>query len=253
MQIQIEHKSIIGSREDQQDAYHVSSSQNTAFAVVCDGMGGTMGGSAASKIVVHKLKELIKTKDPTEQFPVFFFRAIDILDESVIKLNKISGANGSGTTVVAAAIEKGCLYWLSVGDSRLYIIRGNEIVQATRDHNIALALDQWTSDELEKSGMLPENHRSDALTSFIGMGGVRIYDISDKPFHLSPGDIILLTTDGLTKILDNDEIMSLLLANQYPKRLETLFERAGEKLRGAQDNTTCVLIHIEEGGGIRYD
>ena len=248
MQIQIEHKSIIGTRADQQDAYYVSSSEDKAFAVVCDGMGGTAGGEVASKTAVNKLRELIDNKDPIEPFPLFFLRAIDILDECVVTINKQFGSEGSGTTIAAATIEKGCLYWLAVGDSRIYIVRGDEIVQATRDHNYALRLDHWTAEEQKTEQALPGNHRSDALISYIGIGGIRIFDINEKPFSLFPGDLVLLTTDGLTNTLTNNEIMSQLTANQYPKRLDMLFETVSKKQPGVQDNTTCVLLHIANGG-----
>lgn len=248
MRIEIEHKSVIGSREDQQDAYYASSSGDSAFAVVCDGMGGSVGGAAASQIVVNKFIELMAAKNSVEPYPTFFLRAIDILDESVVSLQKQSGAANCGTTIVAVGIEKGDLYWLSVGDSRLYIIRGNEIVQVTRDHNFALSLGEWTEEELQTADVKTEGHRTDALISFIGMSGVQIFDINDKAFSLQSGDKILLTTDGLTNILENQEMLQILRQTQLPESLNILFEKATQKSDGVQDNTTCVLIKISEGG-----
>ena len=244
MLIQVEHKSIIGTRDEQQDAYYVTTARDTAFAVVCDGMGGTSGGAAASKTAVDKLRELFDTKDPREPYPDFFLRAVDILDESVVELRKQPGAEGSGTTLVAVVIDKGYLYWLSVGDSRLYFIRGSEIVQVTRDHNYALCLAQWAKDDMQSERQIPGNCRDDALISFIGIGGVKLFDINEKPFTLLPDDKILLTTDGLTKALENGEIMALLEESRFPKRLDALFEKVAEKTKRAQDNTTCVLMFI---------
>ena len=244
MQIQIAEKSIIGSREEQQDAYCAYSSGNNAFAVVCDGMGGTAGGAAASYAAVNKLMELIGKKDPAETFPAFFLRAIDILDENVIGIHEQSGEAAAGTTIAAVAIEQEALYWLSVGDSRIYVIRGNEIVQVTRDHNYALSMQQWTKEELEAAENLPKKHRDDALISFIGVGGVKIYDINEAAFLLLSGDKILLTTDGLTKILEKDEIMRILAAAEISSGLDALFEAATIKANGAQDNTTSVLMQL---------
>lgn len=248
MKISIEEKSIIGTREDQQDSFDSTATDDVAFAVVCDGMGGTQGGAAASQAVVSKLKELFIGKNPTEQLPAFFFRAIDILDESVVTLQKQSGLSGSGTTIVAAAIEKNSLYWLSVGDSRLYIIRGNEIVQVTRDHNFALSLEQLSGEELQIAQNSHRNHRADALISFIGMSGVKIYDINETGFALLPGDKILLTTDGLTKVLSDSEIMSVLSANPLAEGLPLLLEKATKQTKGSQDNTTCIIIQVNDGG-----
>jgi len=248
MQVLVEQKTIIGSREEQQDAHFVYSPGDMTFAAVCDGMGGTSGGSAASAVVVSKLRELVEAKDLFEPFPSFFLRAIDIMDESVVGLKKQTGTEDSGTTIVAAAIERGLLYWLAVGDSRLYIIRGNEIVQATRDHNFALSLEQLAAEGVDTASAIPGNHRADALISFIGIGGVKIYDINEAAFALLPDDKILLTTDGLTKSLDDGEILSLLSDAPLSRGLDVLFQKAAEKSSGAQDNTTCVLIHVENGG-----
>ncbi len=241
MNIEIKEKSIIGSREDQQDNYYSFSDNEVSFAVVCDGMGGSAGGGLASQIVVDKLKELVHEKSPKEYFPDFFLWAVDILDESVVSLQKQSETCKSGTTIVAAAIENEKLYWLSVGDSRLYILRDEEIVQVTRDHNYELSLEQLLDTEV------PVNHRLDALISFIGVGGVKIYDINKKGLDLLPGDKILLTTDGLTKVLNDNEIYNILKAEDE-KELDMLFDTASKRSIGNQDNTTCVLINIDNGG-----
>ena len=248
MQIHIAHKSIIGTREEQQDAYYAVASGDMAFAVVCDGMGGTSGGSAASRTAVAVMKDLLRSKDQAEPFPDFFLRAVDLLDESVVELQGQTEASFSGTTIVAAAVARGRLYWMSVGDSRLYIIRGKEIVQATRDHNFALSLKQWSAKEIETAKLSPGNHRTDALISFIGIGGVKIYDLNEMAFILQPGDKILLTTDGLTKALGDGEILALLSSDQLAADLASLLKQATEKSQGAQDNTTCVLMRVSDGG-----
>ena len=243
MKYYVSEESSIGTREEQQDSYYSCVSESSMLAVVCDGMGGTAGGGAASKIAVSKLKELYKIKSANENVPGFFLRTIDILDESIVNFQKKSfETREAGTTIVAAIIEKNNLYWLSVGDSRLYIIRGNEIVQATRDHNFALSMEQLTETERQEGLNEPARHNFDALISFIGVSGVKIYDINETAFSLQYGDKILLTTDGLTKILTNNEIFSILQNSS----LETLIKIATQKATGSQDNTTCILIQIQK-------
>ena len=247
MGFNIAEKSIIGNREDQQDGYYSCITENIAFAVVCDGMGGSSGGGAASMIAVNRLKKLYEAKNTNETIPSFFLKAIDILDESIVGLQKESlETRGAGTTIVAAAILQNNLYWLSVGDSRLYILRGNEIVQVTRDHNFALSLEQLTNTERQDFLQSQRMHRADALISFIGIGGVKIYDINDTAFPLQPDDKILLTTDGLTKALTDEEILSILQDKPLQESIETLFYTATKKTTGSQDNTTCVLIQIQK-------
>ena len=241
----ISEKAIIGTREEQQDSYHSSVADNAAFAVVCDGMGGTNGGAAASHITMEKLRELYESKAVVESSPAFFLRTIDVLDESVVNLQKEAlEMRGAGTTLVAVSIEKDNLYWLSIGDSRLYILRGNEIVQVTRDHNFALSLEQLTESERQEALNKQGKHRTDALISFIGVGGVKIYDINESAFQLQDGDKILLTTDGLTKVMADTEILAILKNSPLNESLELLFDAATKKRIESRDNTTCILIQI---------
>jgi protein phosphatase len=243
----ITEKSIIGTREEQQDSYYSAITESTVFAVVCDGMGGVAGGGAASRTAVNRMRQFFESENVDKSVPAFFLRAIDILDESVVGLQKeFAEMRSAGTTIVAVIIRGDALYWLSVGDSRLYILRDNEIVQVTRDHNYALTLEQLTETERKETLCRSGQYRADALISFIGMGGVKIFDINEDAFRLRSGDQVLLTTDGLTKMLTDQEILSALQNEAPMDALETLFRTAAAKTTGARDNTTCVLIQIRD-------
>ena len=231
----IAEKTIIGTREEQQDCAFSTRGESHAFAVVCDGMGGLGFGSAASVVAVNKLKELYAAKPSEESWPAFFLRAVDILDEAVASLRNEKGEKcNAGTTLVATAIEGDALTWLSVGDSRLYILRGNEIVCATRDHNYFLV------------AQTAEKRKGEALISFIGMGGVEIMDINEAPFRLLPSDILLLTTDGLTKALSDKEIMRILRSGPLEQALAQLIDTATKQSNRTQDNTTCIAIQYSK-------
>lgn len=234
-------KTDIGTREEQQD-YAVCINEPGLFAaVVCDGMGGLDGGYAAAYNAAECLAEIIRKRDGTESISDLFFRSVDILDERVCALKNEKGEPAkSGTTVVAVVIENGNLYWLSVGDSRLYLMRGNELVQATRDHNYSLVLESLP----EEYVLTPEDiAKKDALVSFIGVGGVEIMDISNNPVPLIRDDVILLTTDGLFKALTDEQIKSIV------NNSENIDSAACELLAQAEinspqsrDNITFVLI-----------
>jgi len=214
------------------------------FAVVCDGMGGLSEGKTASLTVVEKIKELYFSKENDIDYPDFFLNSVDILDESVFNLrNEFGDKIKTGTTIVAIAIEKDCLFWFSVGDSRLYIIRGNEIVRATRDHNYFLSLNQsLKSGTITQKQYDDEASKGDTLISFIGMGGIDLMDINKEPLKLSSGDIMLLTSDGLYKILKDDEILNSVKNENVEGALETLMKNLITKNKTSQDNTTCILI-----------
>ena len=243
-------KSIVGTREEQQDCacYQVDGAR--VFAVVCDGMGGLESGKTASLATITKLRELYEQKDPVEPFSAFFLSSVDILDELVHHLKDKNGQRlGAGTTLVAAAIEADRLFWLSVGDSRLYILRGTEFVQATRDHNYFLRLDQMKQEnEIGEREYRSEATRGEALISFIGMGGIEVMDINHTPFSLQPNDTILLTTDGLYKALNDEEIARCLALPDTEQAAGALIDTVNQKARTAQDNTTCIIIKCNEGG-----
>jgi len=219
--------SILGTREEQQDYALLEQGRSCIFAVVCDGMGGLEAGAAASKAAAETLRDLLAAKQPGEPVASFFLRCVDILDESVVRLG-----SGAGTTIVAAIIIGLDLFWLSIGDSRLYLLRGDEIVQATRDHNYYL---------LQPDA---ESGKGEALVSYLGLGGIEMMDINQTPFQLQPGDVVLLTTDGLTKSLPDHLILRLLRSGSTKESLQKLLEAATEN-SAAQDNTTCVVIQIK--------
>jgi len=240
--------SIIGTRDEQEDyAFHCSDGKKV-IAVVCDGMGGHESGQLASRLTVDKFRALYDEKNSTEALPVFYLKVVDILDELVFHLKNEQGERlGAGTTFVAAAIENNDLFWLSVGDSRLYILRDNELVQVTRDHNYFLRLEQMKhGNEISANQYEAEAVRGEALISFIGMGGIEVMDINHLPFKLQSKDTVLLSTDGLYKTLCNDEIKQCLRMENAEDALADLINKVEAKAHKFQDNTTCVLIKYNE-------
>lgn len=237
-------RSEIGTREEQQD-YAICFNENNFFvAVVCDGMGGLEGGYAAGKCAAETFMDIIKKRDKSESMPSLLLRSVDILDEKVSNLNGVSAKKlNSGTTIVAVIIKNGMLYWLSVGDSRLYLMRQNELVRATRDHNYSLILNSMPQ------GYIPteeECQKREALVSYIGIGGIEIMDISRNPVSLLKNDKILLTTDGLFKSL-TDEQIKLILSNDLDAEnvADNLLEAAAKSAPNSRDNSTFIFINYK--------
>lgn len=238
-------RSVIGTREEQQDSLGVLNMDDAFAVVVCDGMGGLEGGFKASSASVETLLSLINSRDESESISSLYLRSIDILDERVYAFIDDEGRKlNAGTTVVSAFIENDELFWMSVGDSRLYIVRGNEIVRATRDHNYFLTLNAMPE------GFVPSEEdisKGEALISYIGMGGVEIMDISTNPVAVVPEDFILLTTDGLYKAVPDEKIKEILLASSdIQKTADELIRTAEELSPDSRDNISFVLINIRE-------
>ncbi len=246
----------IGTREYQQDAAFASASlpieeDGLCFGVLCDGMGGLSDGEKAAGETLSHMVNALSQWGPDADIPALFIKEAKAANERVLSLFGKDGASGAGTTLVSAAIEQDKLYWASVGDSRIYILRDDEIVQVTRDHNYALQLADMVKSGEIAAEEAENDPRRDALISFIGIPFLEIWDVNSTPFALRPGDIVLLCSDGLTKSLDDDHILSLVKrhAGNLDEAARVLPLAAFDASPGGQDNTSVVLLQyfgIEE-------
>lgn len=238
----------IGRRPSQQDRVLICGENGELFAFLCDGMGGTAQGEMASQRTADILCELFSDSDTHEmalkQPTAFLKLALTKSDEAV---RRDASLNKSGTTLTALLLIGRRLYWSSVGDSRLYIMRGDEIVQATRDHNYRLYLDELMRQKrISRERYEAELPQGRALISFIGIGNLPVFDLTQTPFPVFPDDILLLTSDGLTGLLSELDIQSVLRSGgTLEQRADRLMQKALTRGQGMpMDNTTFALIQI---------
>ena len=244
--IDIGMSSIIGTRSIQEDSVFAYGCGNEAIAVVCDGMGGLAGGELASQTAVKSLTDAWFERKEEEDFPEFLKEEAIKADEKVFLLENEKGERiEAGSTIVAAIVRGSHLYWLSVGDSKIYIIRGEEMISACRMHNYRLTLDQ----KLEQGTITPEEYRAEeyraeALISYLGMGNVSLMDVNRQPFFMEDGDIVLLSSDGLYKSLAEDEILDVVRQNKgdMQRLADALTEHTLDKKKSGQDNTSVAVL-----------
>lgn len=241
----------IGDREEQQDSFGFKLKNDSLIAVVCDGMGGHNRGNDASILAVNELMNILERNKNSENVPGLFLEA---LKETDIKVASITDESGepvrAGTTAIAVMIKGHDLYWCSVGDSRIYIIRGNEMIQATCDHTYKLILDsrlaggEITQDEYEKNAVM-----GNVLVSFLGAGKLPLTDINQVPFKLTEGDMIILMSDGLYKYLSDDEMKNIIInfreLNDAVEALDAKVKRISRKKQSERDNMTVIIIKIK--------
>lgn len=243
--------SIIGHREYQQDFAGLVTDDRTALAVVCDGMGGLNGGEQAGREAVQLLLEDYDREQPRQQFTEFLCREAARMDRLVCGLTNSQGQPlKAGSTTVSVILRDGELHWMSVGDSRIYVLRGTSIVPVTRDHNYRRELEDMLSrGEITRERFQSEasTRRADALTSYLGMGGLRRIERNMQPFALEEGDMVLLCSDGLYKSLDEHQIQAMILDNQASLQVAVrrLVRMAKELAVKSQDNATAVLLRYE--------
>lgn len=249
-------RTATGNRKYQQDAVYVTPSRILAankttriLAVVCDGMGGMADGGRASQTAIQMMVQGFQRVEKSAQLdiPAFFRQGIRAIDHVIYQFPKENG-RGSGTTMVACIAEDNKLYWASVGDSRIYIIRGEQMWQVTRDHNYRLVLEDMIANGRMTREEAEAQRQKEALISFLGMGNVNLMDINTTPFTMEYGDTIMLCSDGITKTLPDAQIKRILTddAVRPEQKAEALVEAATHINSYSQDNTTAALIHFHE-------
>lgn len=203
--------------------------------IVADGMGGHQAGDYASKCTVETM--IREIKGCFEQSPIrILSRAIRIANDQVRrKAREDESLYGMGTTVVAATVLGKYLQVANVGDSRLYIIN-EEVRQITRDHSLVEEMVRMGGLDREAARNHPDKN---IITRAIGARDTIEIDF----FHeeLKSGDLILMCSDGLTNMLEDEEIGRILKTpGTIEERAERLIDAANQN--GGRDNIAVILI-----------
>lgn len=240
--------SILGTRSYQQDfAYFYTGSQEV-LAIVCDGMGGLQGGERASQTAVQLMAQDFKREKPISNIPAFLHQEAGRMDKAVAALKNDQGKPlEGGTTLVAVYCNKNQMYWVSVGDSRIYLIRGGKISSENREHNYRLMLkEQLVAGKISREFYEKEEKtpQAEALISFLGMNGLKVVDVKKTPTLLHKGDMIMLCSDGVYKSLNESQVCAMALDNDLDMyiaadRTTAMALRYGQR---GQDNTTVILM-----------
>ena len=204
--------------------------------IAADGMGGHKAGDYASRVAVEVMVECIKNDQ--DGLPVLAIkRAITEANRIVLRASLIDiDKEGMGTTIVAACIVDDKLIVANVGDSRLYIINEHNIKQITMDHSYV--------EEMVRCGRITReearNHQNkNMITRAVGVFPEVEADFFEE--KVMPGDTVLLCTDGLTNMLEDEEIRRIILSQRdIVEKTEILVETANRN--GGTDNITVVLI-----------
>ncbi len=207
--------------------------------VVADGMGGHEAGEIASNMVIDALRCLPPLSDLDERAATAV-SALHRVNRELVDLARSDGHAGSrtiGTTVVGLAIENGtyCCFW--AGDSRAYRLRATEIARVSRDHSLV--------QNLVDAGMLrPEeadtHENANVITRAVGVG--KKFEVDVVRGDVRSGDQFVLASDGLTRVVSDDELAVELKRGELAQVADRLIDTVLS--RGAPDNVSLIIIKV---------
>ncbi len=206
--------------------------------VVADGMGGHDAGDVASKMVVDSLEQ-IKKGASLEKYIEDIEKTLINVNAKLIEIAKQGEKQTTvgSTVVVMLAYEKFCVF-LWAGDSRLYRIRKNKLIQLTTDHS---QVQQYVEQGLITKEEAETHPHSNMITRAVGATEKFVLDVDMQ--EIQHGDRYLLCSDGLTKHIPDIEFEKMLNNGDVEKKCDELIELT--LTRGAKDNVTAILIDIE--------
>jgi protein phosphatase len=225
-------------REGNEDALLV---RDSVYAVA-DGMGGHLAGEVASATALEPVEQLDGRIFPDHAAAVTALRAAVVAANE--RVSQLAADNpdyrGMGTTLTAALVEGRRLHVAHVGDSRAYLLRDGHFSQLTDDHTLVQHLVDEGQITREEAARHPQRS---VITRAIGVSWD--VDVDSMSLELQAGDQLLLCSDGLTGVVEDEVIAATLLETEDPDQaVTTLIDRANEA--GGPDNITVLLLRYED-------
>lgn len=216
--------------------------QNGLVSVVCDGMGGHVGGAIASEVAIQAIREFLDSRyfeDPREAIGL----AIDAANDAIIQRTVVEPElSGMGSTCVLLLVRDAKVYIGHVGDSRIYLIREKKIIQLTKDHSFV----QMLVDMGEITKEQAEHHpRKNEITNALGLPNMSPATVKAEPIVPQAGDCFLLCSDGLSGMVSDHNIEKIVSRQRELRtqdRADLLVQTANDY--GGVDNITVELVEF---------
>ena len=244
--------SDIGERKDNQDAVGCVTQKGQAALALCDGMGGFEDGGKASSFAVSEFLRLYRQREPFEagmNISDFLVYAMDFADNHIACFKNGQGENvRAGSTCIFVLLHGKEMYCLSVGDSRLYILRNRRLTQLTRDHTVAFqARRNYEQGKINRDAYEAAVSDNKTLCSYLGLNGIEIYDVNSEKYSLKNGDKLLLATDGLYRSLSAEAIEGIMTKSHSSELIaRQLILSALKAGKGKnQDNASAIVCIVK--------
>ncbi len=250
MQVEIAKYSHIGNRSENQDRVEVLIGDHTVLAIVIDGMGGHSAGAEAAKLCVATISERFRSSKQPLPFPErFLSRATGEAHDALVQLGHADTLGDKPrATCALCLVQKDNAFWAHVGDSRIYHLRKDAIIERTRDHtHVELLLQEGLIDESEIA--------SHPMRSFVEqcLGGERSRPpvTVAGPYALTTGDVLLACSDGVWGGTVDRQFASALVfesGDTLQEHIEQLVNGAVARNAPNSDNATAAAIRWVDDG-----
>ena len=229
--------------------------EDLGLFVVADGMGGHVAGEVAARVAVEELERFVastKNTGPSDAWPVLFDPTLgqngnrlsagmtEANHQIAAQIKRDENLQGMATTAVAILANGKPPALAHVGDSRAYLLRNKELSRLTRDHS-------WVEEQMRAGALTPEVARDHPWRNIVtraltGTPGLEVEVAENFQFDLA--DRLLLCSDGLTTVLSDEAIATVLTGDLGLQNVcEELIRQANEQ--GGPDNITVVLIDVD--------
>jgi serine/threonine protein phosphatase PrpC len=238
---------IAGTRDYQEDmlAVHVLKTGVHAgeqLLVLADGMGGHVGGDVASRLVVEHFSEAYI--NGAGDIPDILRSSLNIANEQLANaVEESPKLRGMGTTLIGCAIREDQLYWISVGDSPLWLCRDGALQRLNADHSMMPLLnDMVRTGAMDREEALVDVRRH-MLRSAVAGKTIELIDMREEPWLLQAGDIVILASDGVETLADDE--LATLLSNPNEGSLQDFADKLMARIEAvgdnSQDNASVIL------------
>lgn len=241
-------------RQNNEDNLGLWAIDGIVIALVADGMGGAAAGEEASRLSVEatqaeflgpeRQSEALITLSEDDLLHRMRTAVLDANNLVVERSEKDASRKGMGTTSTLVLVRANRVLIAHVGDSRAYLIdrQAGQVVQLTSDHSFVQALVASGHITQDQARHHPMGH-----VLYRALGQSRELDVDLYSRTVRAGDVIVLCSDGLTRHIDPQDLLSIALESQHPAEISLdLIERTTE--RGAEDNVSVIVVSIEQTG-----
>ena len=235
----------IGDRTVQQDAFMISDKslrkERGLLAVLADGMGGMESGEVFSNLAVNEMQRYFSKCDPEEDICSVLLNAYQAARNEALK---IPNSENGGSTVTAVLIRGKRCAFLSVGDSRIYLLRGGSLIQLNREHTLGVRLDESAALGYVPAEEALYNLYRASLTNHLCMSSDIPCDRCTEPFLLRKDDKLLLMSDGIFGTLSEEDITRF--ANMPgTDGADAMIKEIRSRGKKDQDNCSVVILALE--------